>query len=164
MKLLSLFMLYFTFVTVLQATEKKEFETVNSICDLVKRVTDGKEKIQVNDDKISISYDSMKFHIHSAKKTGRFQKWSEETGPNIDGVVINFQISKKTYKGCALLPQTVSGPYYETYINQVLEKGYYLFIQAKFGENFPKSIKQKIWSLIGMSDFKLGNETKKIKN
>ena len=144
-----------------KGTEMKEFVTVNAIYDLVKTVGDGKEKIQVDNDKISISYDSMTFHIHSPYKTGRLQKWREETGPNIDGVVINFHIQKKAYNGCAVLPQTISGPYYKTHISEILENGNYLFVQAKFGRRFPKDIKQKIWNLIGISSSTLGNKTKK---
>jgi hypothetical protein len=127
---------------------------------LVRLHSKGEETYEETEKKITISYDSMTYHIHSPDRRGRIQNWHEELGPNTRGVVIEIYVSEKAYAGPMELPQTLLGPYYKTHCCELKEGKNFLFVHAKFGNDFPDEIRHKILKIMRLSNKAIDSDKK----
>lgn len=59
-------------------------------------------------------FDTRKFMIHHALKTGEWQEAREEEGPNRAGIICSIQSQKGRWGGAAVVPQTFNNRYFES--------------------------------------------------
>lgn len=104
--------------------------------------------------RITISYDTMVYHIHVPDKLGRMQPWHEKVGPNKEGLKIEIYINDAPYTGPMDLPQKLSraySPYWDTYINEVKIGSRYYLVYVMFGEKIDINQRNKILKLINLN-------------
>jgi len=135
---------------VLNAADLPEQNIIEELHRLVRLCSDGEEEYHEQSDKIIISYDAFVYHIHTSNRLGRIQTWHEELGPNTKGIVIEVYILEQSYMGPLVLPQKLTGPYYDTFVNQIKSGDVYFYFQVSFGNDFPEDIKNKVLKIIGM--------------
>ena len=81
-------------------------------------------------------YQTQEFMVHNIDKTGHIAEEAHaEEGPNYQGFLLRLTIAEGPYEGAAVLPQVLTEPYWQTYINAFpLESGkYHIFISLSFG-------------------------------
>jgi len=122
---------------------------VDDLLALVKQQGKGEEQCTREERRIEIAYDAMMYDLHVPDRTGRMQRSHKELGPNLDGAVIEIEISDRPYGGPMELPQRLHGPYYDTHCAEVREGDSYLFVSARFGESFPADLRRRILERIG---------------
>jgi len=131
------------------ARDRPEPAVVTEILDLVHVHTQGQENVARDRQRIVIAYDAMTFHIHGPDMAGRLQRGYSEHGPNRDGVVIEVELSTRQHVRQMALPQWLSGPYYDTYCCELKEDDRYLFVRARFGQDFPSDVRRAILDKLG---------------
>lgn len=92
-------------------------QAVNLVYDraeaLLKRYYPG-ISIQRTEGRFVANYDTRKFMIHHALKTGEWQEAREQEGPNRGGVICSIQSQKGRWGGAAVVPQTFNSRYFES--------------------------------------------------
>lgn len=63
---------------------------------------------------VQFEYNTMKFMIHHALKTGEWQPAHECKGPQRHGVVCGIRLSEGKFLGAAMVPQVFDDKYYNT--------------------------------------------------
>jgi hypothetical protein len=61
---------------------------------------------------------TMMFTVHSTSKTGEvYPQTFQKEGPNFKGFILTVSLQEGRYEGAAVVPQTLQGPYFPTYID-----------------------------------------------
>lgn len=74
--------------------------------------------IEVDEHRFSAKHDTMVYTIHSRSKTGEvYQQTYEQEGPGFRGFILTVALNDGKYEGAAMVPQTLQGPYFPTFID-----------------------------------------------
>lgn len=77
-------------------------------------------QIKVEGDSYVAKRETMEFQVHSRYKSGEIDpKAHAEEGPNEKGFLLQVMRVKGPYEGAAMVPQSLSEPYWTTYVNAV---------------------------------------------
>lgn len=75
-------------------------------------------QIEVTESGFTAKHGTMMFTLHSKSKTGEvYPQTYQEEGPNFKGFLLRVSIQKGPYQGAAVIPQTLQGPYFPTFID-----------------------------------------------
>lgn len=94
---------------------------------------------------------TMLFTVHGRSKSGEiFPQTYQEEGPNFKGFMLRIKQVKGVYEGAAVVPQTLRGPYYSTYIAAPATKDglNYYWVRFSFGGRLDENLKNVIYEAI----------------
>ncbi len=90
---------------------------------------------------------TMIFTVHNRSKTGEvFPTTRQEEGPNYKGFYLHVSLQPGKYEGAAVVPQTLAGPYFSTFIDGVsTDKGdHHYWVHFAYGGRLDPVLKQAI--------------------
>lgn len=90
---------------------------------------------------------TMKFTVHARSKTGEiFPRTHEDEGPNFKGFLLRVSMHPGPYEGAAVVPQTLQGPYYPTFIDAspTSTGDGYLWVSFAYGSRLDAELKQAL--------------------
>ena len=92
--------------------------------ELVQKLTQAIRKhcpdatIEVSKQAFVAKFGTMTFTLHGRSKTGEVSpKTHQEEGPNYKGFMLHIALHDGRYQGAAVVPQTLQGPYFPTFID-----------------------------------------------
>lgn len=108
-------------------------------------------QFEVTKDAFTAKTGTMMFTVHARSKSGEvFEKTYQEEGPNYKGFVLTVATYPGPYQGAAVVPQTLQGPYFQTYLDATpTEKGdeHYL-VHFAYGSRLDADLKKAIMDAI----------------
>ena len=121
--------------------------------DLVKRLGAAvrqhcpEAQIEVTETAFTAKYGTMMFTVHARNKTGEVQATTyQEEGPNFRGFLLSVSREEGAYRGAAVTPQTLQGPYFPTYVDAPPtedSKGHY-WIRFSYGSRLDPRLKEAL--------------------
>jgi hypothetical protein len=122
---------------------KKLTETIRKHC--------PEAKIEVTKDEFVAKTGTMMFTIHGRSKTGEIDaKKYQQEGPNFKGFILRVGLHDGKYEGAAVVPQTLEGPYFPTFLDAPsTEKGKKHYeVRFSFGSRLDPHLKKAIFEVI----------------
>jgi hypothetical protein len=123
--------------------------------DLVKRMTEvvrthcPDATIEATDEGFLAKSGTMKFTVHGRSKTGEISpKTHQEEGPNFRGFVLRVTLNDGPYRGAAVVPQTLQGPYYPTEISAPAVGDKHYLVRFSYGTRLDPEIKKAILDVL----------------
>ncbi|MBN1383925.1 MAG: hypothetical protein JW983_03460 [Elusimicrobia bacterium] len=131
-------------VTAMFAAPIGQIELTERVSKLILKYYPEAEIVQDNG-KFVAKYGTMIFTVHGRLKTGEIlEKTKEVEGPNFKGFILSISVENGKYLGQAVIPQTLSRRYWNTYIDRPPTndgKSYYV-IDFSYGSSLdPKFMK-----------------------
>jgi hypothetical protein len=131
--------------------------------DMVRKLTEAIRKhcpdanIEVTPEGFTAKYGTIVYTLHSRSKTGEVypQTYSAE-GPNFKGFLLNVSLRDGKYEGAAVIPQTLQGPYFPTFLDAVpTEDGKrYYQVHFSYGSRLDPALKKAILEAIPRTTFR----------
>ena len=99
---------------------------------------------------------TMMFTLHSKSKTGEvFPQTYQQEGPNFKGFILTVSQQEGRYQGAAMIPQTLQGPYFPTFIDApATEDGNnHYWVTFSYGGRFDEKVRSAILDLLPRTKF-----------
>ncbi|HEY7310080.1 MAG TPA: hypothetical protein VH643_12030 [Gemmataceae bacterium] len=116
-------------------------------------------KIEVTKQAFVAKYGAMMFTLHGRSKSGEFfPETHRQEGPNFKGFILHVEVHDGRYQGAAVVPQTLQGPYFPTFLDApAFEKGnqHYL-VKFSYGSRIDPDLKKAIFEAIPKTRFERG--------
>jgi len=113
-------------------------------------------EIEVSEQGLVAKSGTMTFAVHSRSKTGEISpKTHEEEGPNFKGFLLRVSMQAGPYEGAAVVPQTLQGPYFPTFIDAVptpTSDGHF-WVNFSYGSRLDADLKQALLETIPQKRF-----------
>ena len=129
---------------------------------LVQRLTDTirkycpEAKIEATEYAFIAKYGTMMFTLHSVSKTGEVSPQTyQREGPNVKGFILGIALQDGKYEGAAMVPQTLQGPYFPTFIDAPATddgKKHYQ-VHFSYGSRLDPGLKKAIFEAIPKTRF-----------
>ena len=75
-------------------------------------------QVEVTEEAFTAKQGTMMFTLHNRSKSGEISpKTYELEGPNFKGFMLRVSLETGKYEGAAVIPQTLQGPYFPTFID-----------------------------------------------
>jgi len=125
---------------------KKLIETIRKHC--------PDATIEVTEKGLKAKYGTIVYTLHARSKTGEvYAQTYQQEGPNYRGFVLTISLHDGKYEGAAMVPQTLQGPYFPTFIDAVpveVEKKHYQ-VHFSYGNRLDHEIIKAIFDAIPRS-------------
>jgi hypothetical protein len=115
--------------------------------------------IEVSDSGFTAKHGTMMFTMHGKSKTGEvFPQTYQEEGPNFRGFLLNVSLKEGAYEGAAVVPQTLQGPYFPTFIDapRTDDGVHHYWVRFSFGRRLDPKLRDAIFDAIPKSKFQPG--------
>jgi len=115
--------------------------------------------MQRDGDVYTFSHATRPFMIHGHSMTGQFSETASEViGPSYTGFILRLDYHKEDQTYQAVLPQTLSEPYWTTYIEryEIGSAKEHYFIAFSYGARLKKDFKDEILELINKRNKPIG--------
>jgi hypothetical protein len=115
--------------------------------------------IEISESGFSAKHGTMMFTVHGKSKTGEvFPQTYQEEGPNFKGFLLRVSLKEGAYEGAAVVPQTLRGPYYPTFIDAPrTENGvHHYWVRFSFGSRLDPKLRDAILNVIPKTQFQPG--------
>src|SRR5690348_13781988 len=102
-------------------------------------------KIEVTEDEFVARSGTMMFTLHSRSKSGEvYPQTYQQEGPNFKGFILRVALHDGKYEGAAVVPQTLQGPYFPTFIDAPpVEKGHkHYLVHFSYGSRLDADLKK----------------------
>ncbi len=113
-------------------------------------------QLEVTKDAFTAKAGTMMYTVHSRSKTGEvYERTHQEEGPNFKGFVLSVAVYPGPYQGAAAIPQTLQGPYFQTFLDATpTDKGdeHYL-VHFSYGSRLDADLKRAIMDAIPRTQF-----------
>jgi len=113
-------------------------------------------KIEVTEHAFVAKYGTMMFTLHSVSKTGEVSPQTyQQEGPNFKGFILGIALQDGKYEGAAMVPQTLQGPYFPTFIDAPATddgKKHYQ-VHFSYGSRLDPGLKKAIFEAIPKTRF-----------
>jgi hypothetical protein len=116
-------------------------------------------KIEVTEDEFVARSGTMMFTLHSRSKSGEvYPQTYQQEGPNFKGFILRVALHDGKYEGAAVVPQTLQGPYFPTFIDAPpVEKGHKHYqVHFSYGSRLDADLKKAIFEVIPKTRFQPG--------
>jgi hypothetical protein len=148
-------LLVFTMTTSTGKSERPPDALVEKLTAAIRRHV-PEAQVEATDKAFTAKHGTMAFTIHDRSKTGEvYAATRQEEGPNFRGFMLTVSREPGEYRGAAVTPQTLQGPYFPTYIDSpAIEdgKGHY-WIRFSFGSRLDPKLQQAIFEALPKSRF-----------
>jgi len=108
-------------------------------------------QIQISNQTFTAKNGTMNFTLHSISKTGEiFPQTYQTEGPNFKGFILTVSWRDGRYLGAAMVPQTLQGPYFPTFIDAPPAengKGHY-WVRFSYGHGFDEKARSAIFNAL----------------
>jgi hypothetical protein len=113
-----------------------------------------KAKVSQNGPFIHFEYNTRKFMIHHALKTGEWQDASEELGPNKGGICGDIELRAGAYNGAAVSPQSFDERYFIDRLMTPYSKklDHHLYIHLEHPHDAPATFLKEFEALMNSFD------------
>jgi hypothetical protein len=102
-------------------------------------------------------FDTMTYTLHQRGKAGEaYEKTYQEEGPKWKGFILRVELREGKYEGAAVIPQTLQGPYYPTFIDAANVGTKHHFVSFAYGARLDPELKKAIMEVIPKTQFKKG--------
>ena len=137
--------------------------------DLVKKLTESirkhcpDAKIEVTKEEFIAKSGTMTFTVHNRSKSGEiFPQTYQQEGPNYKGFMLHVSLRDGKDAGAAVVPQTLQGPYYPTYIDaaEVGKADQHYMVHFSYGSRLDPDLKKAIFEVIPQTQFRSDKKTK----
>ena len=91
------------------------------------------------------------FTLHSKSKTGEvYPETYQQEGPNFKGFILRVEVLDGKYEGAAVMPQTLQGPYFPTFIDapSVEKDKQHYEVRFSYGSRLDPDLKKAIFEVI----------------
>ena len=112
--------------------------------------------IEVTKEGFTAKYGTIVYTLHNRSKTGEvYPQTYQQEGPNFKGFMLTISLQSGKYGGAAVVPQTLSGPYFPTFLDAVpTEDGKkYYQIHFSYGSQLAPELKKAIFETIPKTKF-----------
>lgn len=112
--------------------------------------------IAVSESGFTAKHATMMFTVHRKSKTGEvFPQTYQEEGPNFRGFLLNVSLKEGAYEGAAVVPQTLQGPYFPTFIDapRTEDAGYHYWVRLSFGSRLDPKLRDAILTVLPKTRF-----------
>ena len=125
--------------------------------ELVKKMTAAIRKhcpdaaVEVSKDGFVAKSGTMMLTVHGRSKTGEISPQThQQEGPNFKGFLLRVSVRDGKYAGAAVVPQTLQGPYFPTYIDAspVEKQDKHYFVSFAYGSRLDSDLKKAIFEAI----------------
>jgi hypothetical protein len=113
-------------------------------------------QIQVSNNVFTAKYGTMLFTLHNKSKTGEVYPQTYPTeGPNFRGFILTVSLENGPYEGAAVIPQTLQGPYFPTFIDgPAAEDGRkHYWVTFSYGSRLDEKTRSAIFEAIPKTKF-----------
>jgi hypothetical protein len=102
-------------------------------------------------------FDTTTYTLHARAKTGEvYEKTHQEEGPNFKGFILRVELREGKYDGGAVVPATLQGPYYPTFIDGANLNGKHHWVSFSYGGRLNSELKMAIMGVNPRTQFKKG--------
>jgi hypothetical protein len=116
-------------------------------------------KIEVTEKGFVAKSGTMMFTLHSKSKTGEvYPETYQQEGPNFKGFILRIEVLDGKYEGAAVIPQTLQGPYFPTFIDapSVEKEKQHYEVRFSCGSRLDPDLKKGIFEVIPKTRFQPG--------
>jgi hypothetical protein len=117
--------------------------------------------VEVTNEGFVAKFGTMTFTVHGRGKSGEiFAQTHQQEGPNFKGFLLHVSLRDGKYEGAAVVPQTLQGPYFPTYIDAaaVEKQDKHYFVSFSYGSRLDPDLKKAILETIPQTGFRKGAE------
>jgi hypothetical protein len=125
---------------------KKLTETIRRYC--------PDATIEVTEKSLKAKYGTIVYTLHARSKTGEvFTRTYQQEGPNYKGFILTVTLHDGKYEGAAVVPQTLQGPYFPTFVDSVpVENGKTHYqVHFSYGNRLDRELMKAIFDAIPKS-------------
>jgi hypothetical protein len=131
--------------------------------DMVKKLTETVRKhcpeatIEVTKEGFTAKQGTIVYTLHNRSKTGEvYPQTYQQEGPNFKGFQLSVSLQPGKYLGAAVVPQTLQGPYFPTFLDAVSVEGGKRHYEVRFsyGSRLDPELMKAIFDVLPKTKFR----------
>jgi len=137
------------------SAEPPSDELVQKLTEMIRKHC-PEAKIEVTKQEFVAKSGTMMFTLHGRSKAGEVSPVTyQQEGPNFKGFMLRVSVNEGKYQGAAVVPQTLQGPYFPTFIDAppVEKENKHYWVGFSYGSRLDPDLKKAIFEAIPTTKF-----------